>query len=346
MSKKKPEKTDISALGEFGLIRHLTDGIKSVRKTTYYGVGDDAAVIDAVQQMVLVTTDLLLEGIHFNLVYTPLKHLGYKAVVVNLSDIYAMNGMPEQITVSLGISSKFSVENLDELYGGIKRACENYQVDLVGGDTSSSLTGLNISITAIGQAKKEDIVFRNGASEHDLICVSGTLGGAYMGLQLLERERQLFEGNAHVRRSLEGHEYIMSRQLKPEARGDIITGFLKHGFKPTAMIDLSDGLSSDLLHITRSSGLGCRVHTGKIPVSDPTREMAAEFHLDPLIAALSGGEDYELLFTVATGDLEKVHAMDDISIIGHMVKAEEGEMLIGPDGSTVKIEAQGWQHLA
>ena len=345
MTTKQQKRTDISTLGEFGLIERLTADLKTLRSTTMYGVGDDAAVLDPGGQMILISTDLLLEGIHFSLVYTPLKHLGYKSVVVNLSDIYAMNAEPTQVTVSIGVSSRFCLEDLEEFYNGIKLACQSYNVDLVGGDTSSSLTGLNISVTVIGTALKEDLVFRKGASEHDLICVSGDLGGAYMGLQLLERERKLFEEEMAAQKSLEGHEFIIARQLKPEARGDIIKLFKEHDIKPTAMIDLSDGLSSDLLHITRACGLGCHIYADKIPIADATRQMAEEFKIEPLIAALNGGEDYELLFTIAPDDYEKVQAIQDVRIIGHMTHTSNGNKLMAQDGTAVNLQAQGWKHM-
>jgi len=294
--------TPISELGEFGLIAHLTDSVKIKNSSTLKGIGDDAAVLDYNGKNILVTTDLLVEGIHFNLIYTPLKHLGYKSVVVNLSDICAMNGIPRQITVSIAISSKFSVEALEELYKGITLACEHYGVDLVGGDTSSSLTGLLISVTAVGEVQQNDIVYRNGAKENDLICVSGDLGGAYMGLQLLEREKKNFSETSQIQPDLARYDYILERQLKPEARTDIIQKLKKTGIKPTSMIDISDGLSSELLHICKNSKTGCRIYSQKIPIDIATCNMANEFNISPETAALNGGEDYELLFTVSLND--------------------------------------------
>ncbi len=344
MDKKKRKKTDLASLGEFELINKLTSGIHLKNKSSKKGVGDDAAVLDYKGKEVLVSTDLLLEGIHFNLVYTPLKHLGYKAVIVNLSDIYAMNGTPRQIVVSIGASSKFKVEDLQEIYRGIKLACLNYSTDLVGGDTSSSLTGLTISITAIGEAVKGKIVYRNTARVNDLVCVSGDFGGSFMGLQLLEREWELFENVKGATTSLEGHEYIVGRQLKPEARNDIIRILETEGILPSAMIDVSDGISSDLLHITRDSDCGCHIYSEKIPVAEETRIMAEELNMDPLTAALNGGEDYELLFTVPLEALEKIKKVDGISIIGHIVEKEKGNKLVMPDHTTIDLVALGWQH--
>ena len=344
MNSKQDKKISLSTLGEFGLIDHLTKNIKLIHKTSITGVGDDAAVLNFPEDEIVVTTDLLLEGVHFNLVYTPLQHLGYKSVVVNLSDICAMNGQPQQITVSLGISSKFSLEDIELLYKGITHACKTYDVDLVGGDTSSSLTGLMISITAIGKAKKDTIVYRNGAKINDLICVTGDLGASYLGLQLLEREREIFEGGSISNPQLEGYEYIVKRQLKPEARFDIIQNLQKKKIKPTSMIDISDGLSSDLLHITNKSQCGCEIYSEKIPISEESIKMAEEFNMDPLTAALNGGEDYELLFTASLKDYEKIMEIEDVHIIGHIVKIEKGRKLITPDNTTIEIRAQGWKH--
>jgi len=334
--------TPISELGEFGLIAHLTDSVKIKNSSTLKGIGDDAAVLDYNGKNILVTTDLLVEGIHFNLIYTPLKHLGYKSVVVNLSDICAMNGIPRQITVSIAISSKFSVEALEELYKGITLACEHYGVDLVGGDTSSSLTGLVISVTAVGEVQQNDIVYRNGAKENDLICVSGDLGGAYMGLQLLEREKKIFSETSQIQPDLARYDYILERQLKPEARTDIIQKLKKTGIKPTSMIDISDGLSSELLHICKNSKTGCRIYSQKIPIDIATCNMANEFNISPETAALNGGEDYELLFTVSLNDYEKIKTIKEISIIGNITKSSEGLNLITADGNFIQITAQGW----
>ena len=336
-------KTEISTLGEFGLIRHLTDDIKHVQPSTQKGVGDDAAVMDFGDKQVLMTTDLLLEGIHFNLEYVPLKHLGYKAAVVNFSDIYAMMATPTQITVSLGISKRFSVEDIEELYAGIRLACERYGVDLVGGDTSASMTGLTISITCLGTANKDDIVYRNGAKEHNLICVTGNLGTAYMGLQLLERERLVAQGNEKAQLAFEGKEYLLERQLKPEARRDIIEKLREAGIKPTAMMDISDGLSSELMHICRQSNCGCSIYEDKLPIDYQAAVLAEEMNLNIVTCALNGGEDYELLFTCDINDYEKLVPIDDIYIIGHITKPEYGTVLVGRNGEEMMLQAQGWQ---
>ena len=341
---KGNKQTNISELGEFGLIDRLTKNIKLQNSSTVKGVGDDAAVLDYADKQVVVSTDLLTEGVHFNLMYVPLKHLGYKSVVVNLSDIYAMNAIPKQITVSIAISGKFSVEAIDELYSGIHLACEKYNVDLVGGDTTSSLTGLTISVTAIGEGKKEDIVMRSGAKPNELLCVSGDLGGAYMGLQLLERENEVFKVNQNMQPQLEGYDYILERQLKPEARADVITAFSKLGIKPTSMIDISDGLSSEIMHLCKNSGTGCSLFEDKIPMDYQTKKMADELNINPLVAALNGGEDYELLFTLQLEDYEKIKNDPDFTIIGHMTEANEGINLITTGGSAVPLEAQGWNH--
>lgn len=340
-------RTEISKYGEFGLIKHLTDKIKLSNSSSVKGIGDDAAVLDYKEKQVLVTTDLLLEGIHFDLTYVPLKHLGYKAAIVNFSDIYAMNGLPKQITVSLGISKRFSVEDLEEIYAGILLACEVYGVDLIGGDTSSSLTGLAISITCIGEGEKEKIVYRNGAKDTDLICVTGNLGSAYMGLQLLEREKIVFQGNNNesIQPNFEGKEYILQRQLKPEARKDIIENLEKNGIKPTAMMDISDGLSSELFHICKQSNVGCRIFEDKLPINLQAVEMAAELNMNIVTAVLNGGEDYELLFTVALEDYDKVLKMDNIGIIGHITKSEYGLHLVGREGEEIELKAQGWNSL-
>lgn len=338
-------RTEIAEYGEFGLIKHLTEKVKIVNPSTIKGVGDDAAVLEYKKEQVLVTTDLLLEGIHFDLVYVPLKHLGYKAAVVNFSDIYAMNGIPKQITVSIGVSKRFSVEDLEELYRGINLACEHYGVDLVGGDTSASLTGLAISITCIGGAKADEIVYRNGAKANDLVCVSGNLGSAYMGLQLLEREKTVFANNADVQPDFEGKDYILQRQLKPEARKDIVQLLKEKGVKPTAMIDVSDGLSSELMHICEQANVGCRVFEDKIPINYQAAVMAEELNMNIVTAALNGGEDYELLFTASLDDYDKLVAMDGIGIIGHITKPELGLCLVGRQGEEIELQAQGWNSL-
>ncbi len=336
------ERTNIEELGEFGLIDHLTKNIKLNRKSSVKGVGDDAAVLDFRDKKTLISTDLLLEGIHFDLAYTPLKHLGYKAVQVNLSDIYAMNGTASQVTVSLGLSSKFPLEAVEELYEGIYLACEKYNIDIVGGDTSSSKQGLVISVTSIGYANEADIVYRNGAGEGDLICVSGDLGGAYVGLQLLEREKQIYLENPNVQPDLEGKDYIVERQLKPEARKDVIALLKEIEVKPTAMIDVSDGLASEILHICRQSNKGCVLYEDKIPLDPMTYETAREFNLDPTVCALSGGEDYELLFTVKQADYEKIKFKMDISIIGYITEPSAGCNLVTKSGNSHPIKAQGW----
>lgn len=338
-------RTEIATLGEFGLIRHLTEDIKLKNESTLKGIGDDAAVLDYQDKLTLVTTDLLLEGVHFDLTYVPLKHLGYKSAVVNFSDIYAMNGYPRQITVSIGLSKRFSVEDMEELYSGIRLACDVYGVDLVGGDTSASLTGLSISITCIGEGEKGKVVYRNGAHETDLICVSGDLGAAYMGLQLLEREKRVFQGEKNFTPDFSGKEYLLERQLKPEARKDIIEKLRKANVLPTAMMDISDGLSSELLHISKESHVGCRVYEDRVPIDYQTAVMAEQFNMNLVTAALNGGEDYELLFTVPLTDHEKVSEMEGIKIIGHITKAELGNFLVGRDGGEVELKAQGWNSL-
>ena len=335
-------KTEISTLGEFGLIRHLTKDIQHVQSSTQKGIGDDAAVMNFGSKRVLMTTDLLLEGIHFNLEYVPLKHLGYKAAVVNFSDIYAMNATPTQITVSLGISKRFSVEDLEELYSGIRLACERYNVDLVGGDTSASMTGLTISITCLGTAAAKEIVYRNGAKVNDLICVTGNLGTAYMGLQLLERERIVMQANENATPAFEGREYLLERQLKPEARRDIIAKLHEAGIKPTAMMDISDGLSSELMHICTQSNVGCAVYEDKLPIDYQAAALAEEMNLNIVTCALNGGEDYELLFTCSLDDYEKLIPLDDVYLIGHITKPEYGINLIGRNGEEISLQAQGW----
>ncbi len=336
-------KTNISTLGEFGLIKHLTQDIKPKNNTTKYGIGDDAAVLDFKGYQTLVTSDILLEGIHFNLEYVPLKHLGYKAAVVNFSDIYAMNGRPTQLIVSLGISKRFAVEDLEQLYAGLKAACDIYGVDIVGGDTTSSMTGLTISITCIGEAKKEDIVYRNGAKINDLICCTGNLGAAYMGLQLLERERAVGETDPEkAQKAFEGREYILERQLKPEARKDVIAALKKADIHPTSMMDISDGLSSELLHICSQSKVGCSVYADKLPIDYQSAAMAEEMNLDIVTCALNGGEDYELLFTIDQKDYEKIIPVEDVNIIGYIQKPELGCNLVGRNGEEIALKAQGF----
>ena len=339
------KRTEIATLGEFGLIHHLTARIELKNKSSLKGVGDDAAVMDYADKLTLVTTDLLLEGVHFDLTYVPLKHLGYKSAVVNFSDIYAMNGRPRQITVSLGISKRFCVEDLEQLYDGIRLACDIYGVDLVGGDTSASMTGLTISITCIGEGERGKVVYRDGAHETDLICVSGDLGAAYMGLQLLEREKSVFRGVKELQPDFAGKEYLLERQLKPEARKDIIEALDRAGIVPTAMMDVSDGLSSELLHISKASHVGCRVYEDRIPIDYQTAVMAEQFNMNLVTAALNGGEDYELLFTVPLTDHDKVEAIEGVKVIGHITREELGNYLVGRDGGEVTLRAQGWNSL-
>lgn len=342
---QETNRTEISTLGEFGLIKHLTQDIKLVNPETKYGVGDDAAVLEFKDQQTLITTDLLMEGVHFDLVYTPMKHLGYKSAIVNFSDIYAMNGTPKQITVSLAVSKRFCIEDMELFYEGLKLACQIHGVDIVGGDTTSSVTGLAISITCIGTANKEQVVYRNGAKETDLICVSGDLGAAYMGLQLLEREKAVFEGQKEVNPDFSGKEYLLERQLKPEARKDIIEALSKEGILPTAMMDISDGLSSELMHICTQSQTGCRIYEERIPIDYQTAVMAEELNMNVTTCALNGGEDYELLFTVPLTAHDKVANMKGIKIIGHITKAELGCGLITRDGQEFELKAQGWNPL-
>ena len=339
------KRTEIATLGEFGLIDHLTSEMPTVNASTHKGVGDDAAVMHYGERATLVTTDLLLEGVHFDLTYVPLAHLGYKAAIVNFSDIYAMNGTPRQITVSLGVSKRFSVEDLEQLYSGIRLACANYNVDIVGGDTSASMTGLTISITCIGDAQDDKIVYRSGARENDLVCVSGDLGAAYMGLQLLEREKCVFAGQADFTPDFGGKEYLLERQLKPEARRDIINALDKAGIVPTAMMDISDGLSSELLHICKQSNVGCRVYEERIPIDYQTAVMAEELNMNLVTAALNGGEDYELLFTVPLSSHEAVSAIPGVKVIGHITAPSLGSYLIARDGSEIQLRAQGWNSL-
>ena len=340
------KRTEIATLGEFGLIERLTAEMPLVNESSCKGVGDDAAVLHYGEKETLVTTDLLLEGVHFDLTYVPMTHLGYKAAVVNFSDIYAMNATPKQITVSLGVSKRFSVEDIEQLYAGIRLACANYNVDIVGGDTTSSMTGLTISITCIGEAEKEQIVYRSGAKENDLICVSGDLGAAYMGLQLLEREKCAFAGQTDFTPEFGGKEYLLERQLKPEARRDIIEALQRAGIKPTAMMDISDGLSSELLHICKQSNVGCRVYEERIPIDYQTAIMAEELNMNLVTAALNGGEDYELLFTVPLSMNDAVSAIPGVKVIGHTTAPSLGSYLIARDGSEIQLRAQGWNPLS
>lgn len=342
---QEQKRTEISTLGEFGLINHLTSNISTKNPESIYGIGDDAAVLQFNNQETLVTTDLLMEGVHFDLVYTPLKHLGYKSAIVNFSDIYAMNGTPKQITVSLAVSKRFCIEDLEQFYEGLQLACELHHVDIVGGDTTSSVTGLAISITCIGTANKEQIVYRNGAKETDLICVSGDLGAAYMGLQLLEREKAVFVGQQEINPDFSGKEYLLERQLKPEARKDIIEALAKENIRPTAMIDISDGLSSELMHICTQSKVGCRIYEERIPIDYQTAVMAEELNMNVTTCALNGGEDYELLFTIPLTDHDKVSNMEGIKVIGHITRAELGYGLITRDGQEFELKAQGWNPL-
>lgn len=353
---------EISKLGEFGLIEHLTKDIKPQNTSTQYGIGDDCAVLSYPASQVLVTTDLLMEGVHFDLTYTDLKNLGYKAAMVNISDIFAMNGTPRQMVVSIGLSKRFTVEDMEMFYAGLKTACNKWNVDIVGGDTTSSYTGLTISITCIGEAAKEDIVYRNGAKETDLICVSGDLGAAYMGLQLLEREKSVYyqqveeakrKGNkkelenlAQFQPDFAGKEYLLQRQLNTEARGDIIKRLKDAGIKPTAMMDISDGLSSELMHICKQSNVGCRVFEKNLPIDYQTAVMAEEMNMNVTTCALNGGEDYELLFTVPIGDYAKIETLEDVRLIGHITKPELGCMLITRDDNEFELKAQGWNPLA
>ena len=354
--------TDISKLGEFGLIHHLTDNIKTKNESTIKGVGDDCAVLHYPDSEVLVTTDMLMEGVHFDLTYIDMQHLGYKSAMVNISDIFAMNGTPRQLTVSLALSKRFKVEDMEQFYSGLRMACDKWGVDIVGGDTTSSYTGLAISITCIGEARKEDIVYRNGAKDTDLICVTGDLGAAYMGLQLLEREKSVYYQQVdearkkNDKRALEqlrdfqpdfaGKEYLLQRQLQTEARGDIIARFRELNIHPTAMMDISDGLSSELMHICKQSNCGCRIYEKNIPIDYQTAVMAEELNMNVTTCALNGGEDYELLFTVPIGDHEKIQQMDGVKLIGHITRPELGQMLVTRDNQEFELKAQGWNPLS
>lgn len=338
-------RTELSELGEFGLIDHLSSHIIPVNSSTVKGIGDDCAVLKAGEALTVVTTDMLVEGVHFDLSYVPLKHLGYKAIVVNLSDVYAMNAFPRQVTVSLALSNRFSLEAIEELYAGMLLACKQYEVDLVGGDTTTSRSGLVLSITAVGEADEKSIVYRSGAREKDILVVSGDLGGAYMGLQLLEREKAVFSENPGVQPDLDGNDYILERQLKPEARKDVVEFFRDNGLVPTSMIDVSDGLASEILHLAKSSGLGCHLHEDKIPIDPTTYQTAREFNLDPTTCALSGGEDYELLFTIRQEDYDKIKNNPNFTPIGYMMDKNSGCQLIDKQGGMHALVAQGWDHL-
>ncbi len=345
MAEKKKIK-EISELGEFGLIKHLTKDIELKNESSVYGVGDDAAILDYGEKQMVITTDLLTEGIHFDLMYSPLKHLGYKAAVVNFSDVYAMNAIPKQMTVALAISRKFSLKAIEQLYDGIKLACDKYKVDLVGGDTSPSLTGMTISITVTGEVDKDKVVYRKGAQVNDLVCVSGDLGSAYLGLLLLKREQEVFKTNPDMQPQLEGYDYILERFVKPEARKEIIEFFADNEIKPTSMIDVSDGLSSEILHICKESNTGCRIYQEKIPIDAAAANMADEFNIEPTVSALNGGEDYELLFTINQNDYDKIKETPGISVIGHITQANDGCYLITNTDQAIEIKAQGWNGMA
>ena len=338
------KRSEISQLGEFGLIDHISENFNPKNASSVKGIGDDAAVITAGDDCLLISTDMLVEGIHFDLAYTPIQHLGYKAVAVNVSDIAAMNGVAEQITVSIALSNRFSVEAVDALYAGIKSACENYKVDLVGGDTTSSVSGLIISITVLGRAKKENITYRSGAKLNDIICVTGDLGAAFMGLQVLEREKQVYVSDPDMQPNIEKYEYLVGRQLRPEARTDIVFDLREAGVQPSSMIDISDGLASELLHIAKNSGVGIRIYDDTIPIDNVAFETAVEFNLDPLTCALNGGEDYELLFTISKDDQEKIKNHPDIHFIGYVHDRKDQNVLVTKEGSIVPLKAQGWDH--
>jgi len=337
-------RSEISQLGEFGLIDRISDKFTLANPTSLMGIGDDAAVIDAGADCVLLSTDVLVEGIHFDLSYVPIQHLGYKAVAVNVSDIAAMNGIAEQITVSIGLSNRFSIEAVDSLYAGIKAACDNYKVDLVGGDTTSSASGLIISVSVLGRAKKEHIAYRSGAKVNDIICVTGDLGAAFLGLQVLAREKEVYMADPDMQPSIGRYEYLVGRQLKPEARTDIVYDLREAGVQPSAMIDISDGLASELFHISKNSGIGVRIYDDKIPIDQLAYETAIEFKLDPLTCALNGGEDYELLFTIAQADQEKIKNHPDIHFIGYVHEHKNQHVLVTKEGNVVPLKAQGWDH--
>jgi len=335
--------TPISKFGKYGLISHITKDFRSINKSTVKGIGDDATVIDSGKNLTLVSTDLFLEGIHFNLIYNPMKHLGYKAVIRAISDIYAMNGIPGQLLVSLGISSRFSVEQVEEIYEGIGLACKKYNIDLTGGDTTSSVTGLTIGVTAVGYAETGSVIMRNGAKPNDLICVTGDFGAAFMGLQLLERERRLYQKEKNIQPDLSGYEYVVGRQLKPDFPAGVLSELKANGITPSSMIDVTEGLASDLLQICKQSGTGCRIYYSKIPIDYETSKLAEEFNIDAMTPALNGGEDYELLFTAPLEMVENLRNIPAVKIIGHMTSSDTGSYIVGDDGSEVEISAQGWK---
>jgi len=336
-------KKSINDFGKFGLIKHLTENIKPENESTIAGIGDDSAIIDSGDKLTLISTDLLLEGIHFNLVYTPMKHLGYKAVVRAISDIYAMNGIPGQVLIALGISTKFTVEHVEDLYEGITLACNKYKVDLAGGDITSTLTGMTIGVTSVGYAYKKDVVKRNGARENDLICVTGDFGAAFMGLQLLERERKLFVKEKVAQPELTGYEYVIGRQLKPEIPVAALDELRKEKITPTSMIDVTDGMASDLIHVCKLSDTGCRIFYSKVPIDYETSKLAEEFNIDPMVPALNGGEDYEMLFTIPLEMAERIKMIPSVKVIGYMTASGSGYYIVGDDGSEVEISAQGWK---
>ena len=341
---KNIDRNELDELGEFGLIDRISANFENRQPSTIEGIGDDAAIISSGDDYIVISTDILTEGIHFDLSYFPVKHLGYKAVAVNISDIAAMNAIPSQITISIAVSNRFSLQAIDDFYEGVKAACEHYNVDLVGGDTSSSAAGIFISITAVGTVTKDSVVRRKGAADKDIICVTGDLGGAYIGLQVLEREKQVFMANSEMQPKLDDYEYVVGRQLKPEARMDIIHELKELNIVPTSMIDISDGLASELMHLSRNSGLGLRVFEEQLPIDNQTYETAVEFNLDPITCALNGGEDYELLFTISQKDHEKLKKHADIHFVGHMEKSDNGAGLVTKGGNWVQLEAQGWNH--
>ena len=342
MFENENSRTELGEMGEFGLIKHLAQFIEIKNEDSIKGIGDDAAVIDFGKQQCVVSSDMLIEGVHFDLTFTPLKHLGYKAVVVNLSDIYSMNAEPRQVLVNIAVSNKVSLEAIEEIYKGISLACEKYNVDVVGGDTSTSTSGIMLSVTAIGRAKKEDLVYRSGAEEENLICVTGDLGSAYMGLQLLEREKQVYLQNPDMQPEFEGNDYILERQLKPEAKRDLINQLKELKIKPTSMIDISDGLASELFHICDASDVGCQIYEDKLPIDHQTTHLCDEWNMNPITAALNGGEDYEMLFTIPLSDYEKISDRGDISIIGHITPKSAGLLFVPRGGETVALQAQGW----
>jgi thiamine-monophosphate kinase len=343
---KNKEKKNLEDLGEFGLIDRITKSIKLKNKSSLKGVGDDAAILDYSKNKVVISTDMLIEGIHFDMTFTPLKHLGYKAVTANISDIYAMNARPKQITIGLGLSSKYTLEAIDEIYEGIYLACDKYGVDVVGGDTTSSINGLVISITAIGEGKENELTFRDGAKENDLLLVSGDLGGAYMGLTVLQREKEVWKSDPNMQPDLEGHDYILERQLKPEARKDIIDLFKELDIKPTSMIDISDGLASEIFHLCKESKVGCQLYETKIPIDPTTHKTSMDFNINPTVSALNGGEDYELLFTLNQSNYDKIKNSMDLTVIGHITKKEGGINLISNGDVSTPLKAQGWDHLS